>query len=75
MVRSLLPPVFNSNNGYVEDEVKELVGRMNDLGLGGNFVGGKGDGGGLDNGLGAIKISSRDLVKYYHKYVQIILTS
>ena len=39
---------FNSNMGYVEDDVKELVKRMSSLGLGGNFsqpVGG---------GLGAI---------------------
>ena len=51
---------FNNNMGYVEDEVKRLVGRMNDLGLGGNFVGGKGDGGGLDNGLGAIEEGSEE---------------
>ncbi len=28
---------FNSNMGYVEDEVKQLVNCMNDLGLGSNL--------------------------------------
>jgi hypothetical protein len=39
---------FNSNMGYVEDEVKQLVNRMNDLGLGSNLRRPKND------GLGAI---------------------
>mmetsp|Transcript_806 Transcript_806/g.1651 ORF Transcript_806/g.1651 Transcript_806/m.1651 type:complete len:716 (-) Transcript_806:901-3048(-) len=40
---------FNSNMGYVEDEVKQLVERMKDLGLGGNFADGRIGDGGLDN--------------------------
>ena len=44
---------FNNNMGHVEDEVKQLVGRMNNLGLGGNF--GRGD-----DGLGAIEEESED---------------
>ena len=40
---------FNSNMGYVEDDVKQLVERMNSLGLGGNFSQPVG------NGIGAIE--------------------
>ena len=39
---------FNSNMGYVEKDVADLVGRMNNLGLGGM------GGGRISNGLGAI---------------------
>ena len=42
---------FNSNMGFVEDEVKELIGKMGNLGLGGKFT---------DNGLGAIEEGSED---------------
>lgn len=45
---------FNSNMGYVEDEVKQLVDRMNNLGLGGNLSQPMG------NGLGAIEEGSEE---------------
>lgn len=40
---------FNSNMGYVEEDVKQLVERMSGLGLGGNFSRG------INDGLGAIE--------------------
>ena len=45
---------FNNNMGYVEDEVKQLVNRMNDLGLGSNLRRPKKD------SLGAIKEDSEE---------------
>ena len=44
--------------GYVEDEVKQLVSRMNDLGLGAKFSPG------FDDGLGAIEEGSEDEEDY-----------
>jgi len=46
---------FNNNMGYVEKEVKDLVGKMSNLGLGGGNVNR-----GFDDGLGAIVEGSED---------------
>jgi len=45
---------FNNNMGHVHDDVKHLVDRMGDLGLGGNSKKG------FDDGLGAIEEGSED---------------
>ena len=46
---------FNDNMGYVEKEVKDLVGKMSNLGLGGGNINR-----GIDDGLGAIVEGSED---------------